>query len=235
MLLLFLLLLLLLLLLLVVVGCCLLLVAFCLLLVGCCWLLLVVVGCFCWFVVVVPVVSFLVPAGLVTVQFLVLVFVAAARRAACILGRHGRRRELCAHRIPWLRLSRGSPTRSNLMPCGRKPASLLASSAENASASGRLVAFGRVGLAVPVDATAAVVVRDQTGVACRETVPAGSVDGRFCGGGPAPEAKELVAAICLSVLQDEKEVTAVLSQPWVETWQGWDELDARYFCPSVFP
>ncbi|CAL1133333.1 unnamed protein product, partial [Cladocopium goreaui] len=49
---------------------------------------------------------------------------------------------------------------------------------------------------------------------------------RFCGGGPPPEAKELVAAICLSVLQDEKRVTAVLNQSWVETWHGWEELKA---------
>ena len=57
------------------------------------------------------------------------------------------------------------------MPCGRKPASLLASSAEKASASGRLVAFGRVGLAVPVDATAAVVVQGNgTGRECGWTI-----------------------------------------------------------------
>ena len=63
-------------------------------------------------------------------------------------------------------------------------------------------------------------------VACGDAVPAARVEKRFCGGGPPPEAKELVAAICLSVLQDEKHVTAVLNQAWVETWQGWEALRA---------
>ncbi|CAL1127444.1 unnamed protein product [Cladocopium goreaui] len=63
-------------------------------------------------------------------------------------------------------------------------------------------------------------------VACSVALPTQRLPKRFCGGGPPPEAKELVAAICLSVLQDEKRVTAVLNQSWVDTWHGWEELKA---------
>ncbi|CAL1161837.1 unnamed protein product, partial [Cladocopium goreaui] len=63
-------------------------------------------------------------------------------------------------------------------------------------------------------------------VACSVALPTQRLPKRFCGGGPPPEAKELVAAICLSVLQDEKRVTAVLIQSWVDTWHGWEELKA---------
>eukprot|EP00435_Cladocopium_sp_Y103_P057552 s569_g19.t2 len=58
---------------------------------------------------------------------------------------------------------------------------------------------------------------DQTVNACWET--AGTR--RFCGGGPPPDAKDLVAGICLSVVQDEEQVAAILNQDWVETWHGW--------------
>ena len=49
---------------------------------------------------------------------------------------------------------------------------------------------------------------------------------RFCGGGPAPELRELVAGICYSVLSDAKQVEELLAQDWVESWQGWAELEA---------
>jgi len=48
---------------------------------------------------------------------------------------------------------------------------------------------------------------------------------RFCGGGAAPDAKELVAAICLSVLGDNSQVAELLGQDWVDTWHGWAEME----------
>ena len=50
---------------------------------------------------------------------------------------------------------------------------------------------------------------------------------RCCGGGPAPELRELVAGICLSVLSDAKQVEDLLAQEWVDSWQGWTELQAN--------
>lgn len=47
---------------------------------------------------------------------------------------------------------------------------------------------------------------------------------RFCGGGLAPDLKDLIAGICLSVLGDEGQVKELFEQEWVDTWQGWAEL-----------
>ena len=49
---------------------------------------------------------------------------------------------------------------------------------------------------------------------------------RFCGGGPTPEVRDLVAAICLSVLGDAERVTGMLEQDWVDGWNGWAEIEA---------
>eukprot|EP00435_Cladocopium_sp_Y103_P058343 s631_g20.t1 len=47
---------------------------------------------------------------------------------------------------------------------------------------------------------------------------------RFCGGGETPTGKELVRAICLSLLDDPQQVQRLYEQDWVETWDGWQEL-----------
>ena len=44
------------------------------------------------------------------------------------------------------------------------------------------------------------------------------------GGGNLEDAKELLHAICLSLLGDEAEVSALLRQDWVPGWEGWNEL-----------
>ena len=49
---------------------------------------------------------------------------------------------------------------------------------------------------------------------------------RFCGGGPAPEVRDLVASICLSALGDAEHVAQLLEQDWVESWNGWAEMEA---------
>ena len=49
---------------------------------------------------------------------------------------------------------------------------------------------------------------------------------RFCGGGPAPEVRDLVAGICLSALGDAEQVAQLLKQDWVESWNGWAEMEA---------
>ena len=35
-----------------------------------------------------------------------------------------------------------------------------------------------------------------------------------------------MAGICLSLLQDDQQVAAVLNQSWVDAWHGWNDLDA---------
>ena len=35
-----------------------------------------------------------------------------------------------------------------------------------------------------------------------------------------------MAGICLSVLSDTKQVEELLAQDWVDSWQGWTELEA---------
>ena len=47
---------------------------------------------------------------------------------------------------------------------------------------------------------------------------------RFCGGGPRPQDKELLAGLLVSVLGDAVWVEQLLAQDWVQTWQGWDEM-----------
>ena len=49
---------------------------------------------------------------------------------------------------------------------------------------------------------------------------------RFCGGGPAPEVRDLVAGICLSAFGDAEQVAQLLEQDWVESWNGWAEMEA---------
>eukprot|EP00438_Fugacium_kawagutii_P012955 Skav231714 [mRNA] locus=scaffold1306:362022:371836:+ [translate_table: standard] len=51
--------------------------------------------------------------------------------------------------------------------------------------------------------------------------------GRFRGGGLGPKGKELVKAICLSLLDDLPTIEAFFSQDWVATWEGWQELDGK--------
>ena len=48
---------------------------------------------------------------------------------------------------------------------------------------------------------------------------------RFCGGGPKPETKDLLTAICSAIVGDEQQVANMLQQTWVETWAGWEEIE----------
>ena len=58
---------------------------------------------------------------------------------------------------------------------------------------------------------------------------------RFWGGGPAPEVRDLVAGICLSVLGNAEQVAELLEQDWVESWNGWAEMEADMWWPWLLP
>ena len=62
-------------------------------------------------------------------------------------------------------------------------------------------------------------VRDVHPTQCRR-----SADRRFCGGGPRPQDKDLLAGLLVSVLGDEAWVAELLAADWVDTWGGWDEM-----------
>eukprot|EP00438_Fugacium_kawagutii_P033974 Skav228932 [mRNA] locus=scaffold2181:248822:258688:+ [translate_table: standard] len=51
--------------------------------------------------------------------------------------------------------------------------------------------------------------------------------GVYCGGGVAPRSKDLVKAICLSLLDDASKLEALFAQSWVATWKGWNELEGE--------